>query len=220
MAAEKNGSTPDVTILGAGIVGITTALSLTERGFKVALIDRNPPAEGASYGNAGSLSPWSCVPQSMPGLWKSIPRWLLEPEGPVALRTGYAIKFLPWAIKFFQSGQEYRLPAIADAMMALTRPTVTLYRHHLKGTGSEELVRDSVYVHVFRNAADADLSKLGWRMRSERQVPLEVVKGDALREIEPALSQKFGAAVLIKQQGRALDPGGIGKVLALSLIHI
>ena len=214
MAAEKNGSTPDVTILGAGIVGITTALSLTERGFKVALIDQNPPAEGASYGNAGSLSPWSCVPQSMPGLWKSIPGWLLDPEGPVALRTGYAIKFLPWAIKFFQSGQEYRLPAIADAMMALTRPTVTLYRHHLKGTGSEELVRDSVYVHVFRNAADADLSKLGWRMRSERQVPLEVVKGDALREIEPALSQQFGAAVLIKQQGRALDPGGIGKVLA------
>ena len=87
MAAEKNGSTPDVTILGAGIVGITTALSLTERGFKVALIDRNPPAEGASYGNAGSLSPWSCVPQSMPGLWKSIPGWLLDPEGPVALRT-------------------------------------------------------------------------------------------------------------------------------------
>ena len=214
MAAEKNGSTPDVTILGAGIVGITTALSLTERGFKVALIDRNPPAEGASYGNAGSLSPWSCVPQSMPGLWKSIPGWLLDPEGPVALRTGYAIKFLPWAIKFFQSGQEYRLPAIADAMMTLTRPTVTLYRHHLKGTGSEALVRDSVYIHVFRNAADADLSKLGWRMRSERQVPLEVVKGDALREIEPALSQQFGAAVLIKQQGRALDPGGIGKVLA------
>ena len=214
MVAEKNGSTPDVTILGAGIVGITTALSLTERGFKVALIDRNPPAEGASYGNAGSLSPWSCVPQSMPGLWKSIPGWLLDPEGPVALRTGYAIKFLPWAIKFFQSGQEYRLPAIADAMMALTRPTVTLYRHHLKGTGSEELVRDSVYVHVFRNAADADLSKLGWRMRSERQVPLEVVKGDVLREIEPALSQQFEAAVLIKQQGRTLDPGGIGKVLA------
>ncbi len=214
MSAEQNGSTPDVTILGAGIVGITTALSLTERGFKVALIDRNPPAEGASHGNAGSLSPWSCVPQSMPGLWKNVPGWLLDPEGPVALRMGYATKFLPWAVKFLQAGQEDRLPTIADAMMALTRPTVTLYRHHLQGTGSEELVRDSVYVHVFRNAADADLSKLAWRMRAERQVPLEVVKGDALREVEPALSPEFEAAVLIKQQGRALDPGGIGKALA------
>lgn len=214
MADAQKAQTPDVTILGAGIVGIATALSLTERGFTVALIDRNPPAEGASYGNAGSLSPWSCVPQSMPGLWKSVPKWLLDPEGPVALRLGYAARFAPWAVKFLRAGQERRLPAIADAMMALTRPTVTLYRHHLEGTGSEDLVRDSVYVHVFRNGDDADLSKLAWRMRAERQVPLEVVRGEALREVEPALSPEFEAAVLIKQQGRALDPGAIGKALA------
>ena len=214
MAEDSAAQTPDVTILGAGIVGIATALSLTERGFKVAMIDRSPPAEGASYGNAGSLSPWSCVPQSMPNVWKNVPKWLIDPEGPVALRLNYAAKFLPWAVKFLQAGQEHRLPAIADAMMALTRPTVTLYRHHLKGTGSESLVRDSVYVHVFRNGDDADLSKLAWRMRAERQVPLDVVKGDALREVEPALSPEFEAAVLIKQQGRALDPGGIGKALA------
>ena len=214
MAEDTAQATPDVTILGAGIVGIATALSLTERGFKVAMIDRNPPAEGASYGNAGSLSPWSCVPQSMPGVWKSVPKWLIDPEGPVALRIGYAAKFLPWAVKFLQAGQEHRLPTIADAMLALTRPTVTLYRHHLEGTGSENLVRDSVYVHVYRNGDDADLSNLAWRMRAERQVPLEVVKGDALREVEPALSPEFEAAVLIKQQGRALDPGGIGKALA------
>lgn len=214
MADESATTTPDVTILGAGIVGIATALSLTERGFSVALIDRNPPAEGASYGNAGSLSPWSCVPQSMPGLWKSVPKWLIDPEGPIALRVGYAAKFLPWAVKFLQAGREDRLPAIADAMLALTRPTVTLYRHHLEGTGSEALVRDSVYVHAYRNANDANLSNLAWRMREERQVPLELVKGDALREVEPDLSPAFEAAVLIKQQGRAMDPGAIGKALA------
>ena len=61
MAEDTAQAKPDVTILGAGIVGIASALSLTERGFKVAMIDRNPPAEGASYGNAGSLSPWSCL---------------------------------------------------------------------------------------------------------------------------------------------------------------
>ena len=113
MADDQIGPAPDVTILGAGIVGIMTALSLAERGFRVALIDRNPPAEGASYGNAGSLSPWSCVPQSMPGIWKSVPGWLLDPEGPVALRLGYAARFLPWAVKFLQAGQVDRLPAPA-----------------------------------------------------------------------------------------------------------
>ena len=207
-------TTPDVTILGAGIVGICTALSLAERGFSVALLDRDPPAEGASHGNAGSLSPWSCVPQSMPGIWKSVPGWLIDPEGPVALHWAHAPRFLPWALRFLRAGREDGLPGIADAMLGLTRPTVELYRHHLAGTGAEDLVRDCVYVHVYRKAEDANLSALAWRMRAERQVPLELVTGGALREIEPALSSEFEAAVLIKQQGRALDPGGIGKALA------
>lgn len=204
----------NITVLGAGIVGICTALSLTERGFKVTLLDRNPPAEGASYGNAGSLSPWACVPQSMPGLWKSVPQWVLDPEGPIALRLGYAATFLPWAVKFLRSGKVEGLDVIADAMMSLTRPTVDLYRHHLSGTGREDLVKDSVYVHVYRKAEDADLSQLAWRMRRDRQVPVEVVKGEALREVEPALSTDYEAAVLIKEQARALDPGRIGKTLA------
>ena len=66
--------TEHVTIVGAGIVGICTALSLLEKKFTVELIDRDLPAEGASYGNAGVVSPWSCVPQSMPGIWKNIPK--------------------------------------------------------------------------------------------------------------------------------------------------
>ena len=213
MGEAANAQAADVTVLGAGIVGICCALSLTERGFKVCLVDRDPPAEGASHGNAGSLSPWSCVPQSMPGLWKKVPGWMFDPEGPIALRWHYAPRFLPWAVKFLKAARQDRLPAIADAMLGLTRPTVTLYRHHLDGTGSEDLVRDSVYVHVYRDAKDADLSQLAWRMRSERQVPLQVVKGEELREVEPALSTEYQAAVLIKEQGRALDPGRIGKVL-------
>ena len=40
-----------VTVIGAGIVGICTALSLLEKGFSVEVLDRDPPAEGASHGN-------------------------------------------------------------------------------------------------------------------------------------------------------------------------
>ncbi len=206
-------SSRNVTVLGAGIVGICTALSLLEKGFVVELIDRDQPAEGASHGNAGVVSPWSSVPQSLPGLWRSIPKWVLDPEGPVALRWAYLPKFLPWAIKFLQAGNLDHLPAIGDAMNALNRPNVDLYRRHLNGTGHEDLLKDSLYVHVFRNPAGADLNQLGWRMRQERGVPLEVVNAGQLHEIEPALSPDYKAAVLIKDQARALDPGAVGKAL-------
>ena len=202
------------TIIGAGIVGICTAISLLEKGFEVVLIDRDEPAEGASHGNAGVISPWTCVPQSMPGLWRNIPKWLVDPEGPVALRWGYLPKFLPWSFKFLAAGNEAGLPGIADAMQALNRPNVDLYRQLLDGTGHESLIADSMYVHVFRNPANANLKQLAWRIREERGVPLEAIGPDELHEIEPALSLDFKAAILIKDQARAMDPGAIGKALA------
>ena len=86
---------PQVTIIGAGIVGICSALSLLERGVAVRLIDRAGPAEGASYGNAGVISPWSCVPISMPGTWRSLPGALFDPLGPLSIRLRYLPRFLP-----------------------------------------------------------------------------------------------------------------------------
>lgn len=53
---------PQVTVLGAGIIGICCALSLLERGVSVRLIDKAPPAEGASCGNAGVISPLGTAP--------------------------------------------------------------------------------------------------------------------------------------------------------------
>ena len=204
----------DVTIIGAGAVGIACALSILETGQTVELIDRDAPASGASHGNAGVISPWTCVPQSMPGIWKSVPKWLMDPQGPLAVRWRYLPQFLPWAIRFIRAGQADRLPAIANAMMALNRPNLDLYRHHLRGTGKEDLVRDSYYVHVYKDPQAVDLNQLGWRMRSERGVPLQVVQDGELHEVEPALSKDYRAAVLIKDQGRAMDPGAIGKALA------
>ena len=202
------------TIIGAGIVGICTAISLLEKGFDVLLIDRNEPAEGASHGNAGVVSPWTCVPQSMPGVWRSIPKWLFDPEGPIALKWSYLPKFIPWAIKFLEAGKEEGLPAIADAMQALNRPNVDLYRQLLEGTGSEHLIVESMYVHVSRNEDAVDLNSLAWKLREERGVPIEVVGPERLREVEPDLSPAYKTGVLMKGQARAIDPGGVGKALA------
>ena len=204
----------DALILGAGIVGICCALALQDQGFKVRLIDRDEPASGASAGNAGVISPWSCVPQSIPGVWRNIPKWVLDPQGPLSLRWAHLPRALPWVAKFLRAGQAHRLPAIADGMFALNYPSLDLYKSLLKGTGGEHLVHDSYYIHLYRRAEDARLSDLGWRMRLERGASLQRVTGGELREVEPAVAPSYGAAILIKQQGRASDPGAIGRVLA------
>ena len=147
----------------------------------------------------------------MPGVWRSVPRWLLDPEGPVAVRWKYLPSFLPWTLRFCAAGNKARLATITEAMNALNRPNIKLYRHHLQGTGQEALIKHSMYVHVNRNADDADLSQLSWRIRAERDAPLERVGKQELHEIEPGLSSEYQGAILIKGQALALDPGGLAR---------
>ncbi|MEL7173267.1 MAG: FAD-binding oxidoreductase, partial [Pseudomonadota bacterium] len=89
-----------------------------------------------------------------------------------------------------------------------------LYRRNLAGTGQEYLVRDSLYLHVFRRRADINLESAPWRLRRARDVPMEIVEGAELRRLEPALSPEFEAAVVLSGHGRARDPGAIGRAVA------
>lgn len=203
-----------VTIIGAGIVGICCALSLQERGLKVRLIDRSEPGQETSFGNAGVISPWSLVPQSVPGIWKSIPKMLLSRSAPLSVRPSFWPKMIPWGLKFLANSGSSSVHATADAMEILCQPSVTLYRRHLEGTGQENLVVDSCYVHAFRNRKSANLTDLGYAIRAEKGADMELIGADVLRQVEPALSPEFAAAILIKGQARARAPGRIGKVLA------
>ena len=106
--------TIDVAVVGAGIIGVCTALELAERGLKVTIFDPAPVCSKTSYGNAGVISPWTCVPQSMPGLWKQVPGWLIDPDGPVSIRPSYMPKLLPWIL---QMGYQIRLDCVKYKIM-------------------------------------------------------------------------------------------------------
>ena len=203
----------DVTIVGAGIVGICCALSLQEKGRTVRLIDRGEPGQATSYGNAGVITASSCVPQSLPGLWKSIPGMLFDPDGPASIRPQYLPRFLPWAIRFLRAGRADRIAEIAKAISALNRPSTDMYRRHLSGTDGEDLLRDSLYIHAYRDARHADLTGIGWRLRTDNGAQVERIDGDELRRLEPCLSPDYEAAILIEGQGRSVAPGRMATVL-------
>jgi D-amino-acid dehydrogenase len=206
--------TQPVTILGAGAVGLCTALSLAERGHAVRLIDRGDPGQETSFGNAGVISPWSIIPQSMPGIWKKIPSLMFGPQRPLSVRAAYWPKMIPWGLSFLRYGTTQRVQDIADAMEPLCAPSIELYRRHLQGTRHEHLVQDSAYVHAFRAENPDVLQALDYRIRAEKGANMELVGSDELHRVEPALSRDFKAAVLIHGQARAVSPGGIMTALA------
>jgi D-amino-acid dehydrogenase len=70
------------TVLGAGTIGVCTALYLLRDGHRVTLIDRLPPGKGCSFGNGGLIQTGACVPIATPGVLRQVPRMLLDPNGP------------------------------------------------------------------------------------------------------------------------------------------
>lgn len=204
----------NVTILGAGAIGLCTALSLAERGISVRLIDRGVPGQEASFGNAGVISPWSFVPQSLPGIWKKMPALMFGKHRPLSVRAGFWPRMLPWGLQFVRNSSEAHTRQISDAMEPLCAPSVDLYRRHLDGTGQEHLIKDCAYVHAFRDDNPDRLKALDYRIRQEKGAELELVGQNSLHKIEPALSQDFKAAVLIHGQARAQSPGQIMTAMA------
>lgn len=203
-----------VTVLGAGIVGICTALALAERGYAVRVIDRKAPGRETSYGNAGVISPWSVVPQSLPSTWRQIPKLMFGAYKPLAVHVGAWPRMLSWGLRFLRNGSEDRVRRTSDAMSLLCAPSVDMYRRYLVDAGADHLLKPAMYVHAFRDGSRATLASIDCAIRQEKGAELELVGADALRRIEPALSRDFQAAILIKGQARATSPGKICEALA------
>src|SRR5471030_425608 len=120
-----------IIIIGAGVVGLSTALYLRRSGRDVVVIDPLPPPGGASFGNAGMISADTAVPIALPGMQRKVPSWLTDPLGPLAVRPSYFPKALPWLMKWIAASRMSRVLEISDAMRALHKDAFLCWKEML-----------------------------------------------------------------------------------------
>lgn len=92
-----------VIIIGGGIIGLCSAYYLQKEGHQVSIIDQSNMDSGASYVNAGYLSPSHIVPLSAPGVMKKGMKWMFNPASPFYMKPRLESDFLKWAIAFNSS---------------------------------------------------------------------------------------------------------------------
>lgn len=195
-----------VIVVGAGIVGTCSAGYLLRDGHDVVLIDSQGPGEGCSKGNAGALSPGSCIPLSGPGVLSKIPRWLIDPLGPLRIRPGYLASVLPWLIRFALAGREGNIPALADGLFALHTNTFENYEPLVANAGCQDLIRRTGTLTVYKTDASLAGSQREWRLREERQVRQRVLGSGELRDLVPELSTDYKHGVLLADHGFVANP--------------
>ena len=105
-------------IIGGGIIGLCSAYYLQKEGHKVTIIDQSQMDSGASYINAGYLSPGHIIPLSAPGVMKKGLEWMFDATSPLYIKPRLNLDFLKWAWAFNKSCNpnhvKKAIPAIKD----------------------------------------------------------------------------------------------------------
>ncbi|NIY75317.1 FAD-binding oxidoreductase [Thalassospira sp. HF15] len=205
-----------VIVIGAGIIGSCTANYLLKQGYAVDVIDPALPGseDQCSYGNAGGICPGSCIPNSMPGLLKSVPKWLLDPEGPLFVRLAYLPHALPWLLRFVAASRKWRVEEISQAMRDLHRYTFECYEPLVREAGCEELLQKRGQLFVYETENGARNSTYSTDLRRRHGVQVDLLNAGEIRELEPALSSVFKSALYLPEQGQCPNPGRLVAKLA------
>ncbi|MEM5582899.1 FAD-dependent oxidoreductase [Roseibium sp. AS2] len=186
-----------VHVVGAGIVGLATAASLVQRGYEVTIIDREGPAAGASQGNAAAIAWTDVAPMASPGLWKQALKWLADPLGPLTVRPAYALKILPWMLRFMAASNPRRVARSTEALVDLNSAVVPAWERLWRVSGTHNQVRRDGCLQLFDALSSLERARGRWAEQRLYGIEVEELDAGALRALEPDLSERVVGGALV-----------------------
>ncbi len=196
----------NIIVIGAGIVGVATAIWLRRAGHEVTLLDRGEPGMGASYGNGCILASCSMVPVTAPGLVARGPAYLLNPDFPLFVRWGYLPRLLPWLVKYLSHANLADTRRIARALTTIVGDSLEQHQALTAGTSAAKWVRESEFNFAYADRAAFEADALAWQLRAEAGFTPEIIEGPAVREKEPILGPQVGLLAVNRNHGFILNP--------------
>lgn len=210
-----------IVVIGGGIVGACCALALIKDGYRVTILEPGEPGgeQAASYGNGAFLSPASIIPMSMPGLWKKVPGYLLDPTGPFTIRWRHLLRLAPWLMRFIQAGATpAKATRTARVLSSLLGDAPTRHLALAADCGVAELIRQDGLLYVYPDRAAFESEAFAWQLRRDNGIVWTELEGEQVHAFEPSLSRRYTFAVRLQSGGHCLDPGAYVQGLVRSVV--
>lgn len=200
----------DVVVLGAGIVGLSAALHLQQRGREVVLVDRDAPGEGTSFGNAGIIERASVFPYAFPRRIPDILRYALNGTPEAYYHWSALPTVAPWLARYWwHSSPERHLAAMRAALPLVER---CLSEHELLVTAADagDVIRRTGWLKLFRTEPKLEAALTEARRLTPFGIGFDVMEPSEVRRAEPHLSGECAGAIHLR------DPATVTSPLALS----
>ena len=178
-----------VLVLGSGVVGVTSAYYLAQKGFDVTVIDRQP-AVGmeTSFANAGQISPGYSAPWAAPGVPLKAIKWLFQRHAPLALKADFTFWQLQWTLQLLRNCTAARYDTNKERMVRLAEYSRDCISELRTSTGIAYEGRTGGTLQVFRTQKQLDAEAKDIAVLSRLGVPFEHLDPDGCARAEPALA--------------------------------
>jgi D-amino-acid dehydrogenase len=206
-------------VVGAGIVGLSTAWFLQERGVSVTVVDRTGVAAGASWGNAGWIAPALSIPLNDPRTLRYALRSLPNRAAPVRIPPSIDPGLWRFLMRFAMNCRESSWRRAVRANLTLNEVCMAAY-DVLVSNGVDATITDAPITALFRTSADAEhlLEQLQRLQDAGQPNSITELTGAALREQVPLASSAVFVGVRINGQ-RFVDPGRFVQALGRSVVE-
>ena len=202
-----------VIVIGAGIVGASTALWLLRAGCRVTVVDRAGWASGTSHGNAGLLAALAMVPVTGPGLVAKAPGMVLYPDYPLFLRWSYLPKLLPWLRKYLSHANDADTRRIAAGLSPIVSDAVEQHDALAGGTAAAAFLVKSDYSYAYADRAAYEADAYAWGLRAAHGFTPTIREGADVAAFDPSLAPEIGCLATVANHGYVRDPAGYVKAL-------
>jgi D-amino-acid dehydrogenase len=208
-------STADVIVLGAGMVGVSTALHLQKRGLSVVLVDRRGAGEETSYGNTGIIQREGVVPYPFPRNVFLMAQYALNMRSEANLHWSALPKIAPYLFRYWQASTAEGVAQTARGARPLIERCVIEHEALMQEAGIVGMMRRTGYLRLYRSEqtlAAETVRDEAWR--KTYGVKYEVVDARKLAELEPHLRGPAAGGVWMPEPVSVADPGGVTKAYA------
>lgn len=196
-----------IGILGAGIVGLATALSLQKAGCRVTLIDKEAPGMGASFGNAGLFADYGRLPFAKFAMMRNMPGMLLDKSSPLSIQSSYVPPLIPYGWEFFKACFPKKYAQGKLAMKSLQEHAQQADQELISLTQVQDLIKSEGCLGLFATETGFANAQIGdLKERREQGVNLKFLSPAQICELEPDLTSFYSGGVFYPDTRFTISP--------------